>query len=51
MKGMSHKLCLVTRRTTDRASMLRCRGYRTSSLTMLSNTSSSSSPGNGDYTR
>jgi len=40
-----------TRLMIDMASMLRCRGYRTSSLTMLSNTSSSSSPGNGDYTQ
>jgi len=38
-----------TRLMIDRASTLRCRGYRTSSLTMLSKTSSSSSPGNGDY--
>ena len=33
------------------ASEERKRGYRTSSFTMESNTSSSSSPGNGDYKR
>lgn len=37
-----------TLRIMESASVERNRGYRTSSLTMLSNTSSSSSPGNGD---
>lgn len=40
---------VLTLRMTPMASADRKRGYRTSSLTMLSKTSSSSSPGNGDW--
>jgi len=40
---------VLTRLIIEMASVDRNRGYRTSSFTILSNTSSSSSPGKGDY--
>ena len=45
-KTPSHTLLIMAMDSVDRK-----RGYRTSSFTILSNTSSSSSPGNGDWKR
>lgn len=42
-------ISFLTRLIIEMASVDRNRGYLTSSFTILSNTSSSSSPGKGDY--
>lgn len=44
-------ISFLTRLIIEMASVDRNRGYLTSSFTILSNTSSSSSPGKGDYNR
>lgn len=48
-REMHYYYNVLTRLIIEMASVDRNRGYLTSSFTILSNTSSSSSPGKGDY--